>query len=53
MCIIQAVVSSLSVDWAQYEEKVPGVSDSDENVETTSISKLKFTDLFIKRVQKN
>ena len=38
------------------KKKVPDVSDSSQNVETTCNSKLKFTelkDLFIKRVQKN
>ena len=42
--------------WAKCKEKVPDVSDHNENVETRSHSKLKFTklkDLFIKRVQKN
>ena len=38
------------------KKKVPDVSDSSQNVETTCNSKLKFTelkDLFIKRAQKN
>ena len=38
------------------KEKVPYVSDPNQNLETTCNSKLKFTllkDLFIKRVQKN
>ena len=38
------------------KEKVPDVSDPNQNVETRSDSKLKFTqckDLFIKRVQKS
>ena len=40
----------------KYKEKVPDVSDPNQNVETKCNSKLKFTelkDLFIKRVQKN
>ena len=48
-------LSSLSDGWAKYKEKVPDVSDSNQNVETTCNSKLRFTelkDLFIKRVQK-
>ena len=38
------------------QEKVPNLSDPNQNVETTCNSKLNFTelkDLFIKRVQKN
>ena len=40
----------------KYKEKVPDVSDPNQNVETKCNSKLKFTelkDLLIKRVQKN
>ena len=40
----------------KYKEKVPDVSDPNQNVETKCNSKLKFAelkDLFIKRVQKN
>ena len=40
----------------KYKEKVPDVSDPNQNVETKCNSKSKFTelkDLFIKRVQKN
>ena len=42
--------------WAKYKEKVPYVSDPNQNIDTKCYSKLKFTklkDLFIKRVQKN
>ena len=56
MCILKAGLSSLSDGWAKYKEKVPYVSDPNQNVEKTINSKLKFTelkDLFIKRVQKN
>ena len=56
MCIFKAGLSSLSVDWVKYKEKVPNVSDSSQNVETTCNHKLRFTelnDLFIKKVQKN
>ena len=52
----KAGLSNLSYFWAKYEENVPDVLDSNQNVETTCNSKLKFTelkDLFIKRVQKN
>ena len=38
-------LSSLSDGWAKYKEKVPDVSDSNQNVETTCNSKLKFTEL--------
>ena len=54
MCIFKAGLSGLSDDRAKYKEKVPDVSDSNQNVETTSNSKFKFIelkDLFIKRVQ--
>ena len=56
MCIFKAGLSSLSDGWAKYKEKVPDVSDSNQNVETTRNSKLNFTelkDLFIKSLQKN
>ena len=46
----------LSVGWAKHKEKLPNVSDSNQNIETKYNSKLNFTelkDLFIKRVQKN
>ena len=55
MCIFKASLSSLSDDWAKYKEKVPDRSDSNQNVEATCYSKLKFIelkDLFIKRVQR-
>ena len=41
--------------WAKYKEKVPDVSDPNQNVDATYNSKPKFTelkDLFIKRVHK-
>ena len=56
MGIFKAGLSSLDDDWAKYKEKVPDVSDLNQNVKRTRSSKLKFTelkDLFIKRVQKN
>ena len=46
----------ISDGWAKYKEKVPDVSDPNQNDETTCNSKLKFTklkDLFIKSVPKN
>ena len=55
MCIFKAGLSSLSDDWVKYKEKVPDVSDSNQNVETICNSKFKFIevkDIFIKRVQK-
>ena len=56
ICIFKAGLSSLSDAWAKYKEKVPEVSASNQNVETTCNSKLRFTelkDLFIKMEQKN
>ena len=56
MCIFKAGLSSLSGGWVKCQEKVPDVSDSNQNVETTCNSKIKFTELkglFIKRAQKN
>ena len=56
MCIFKASLSSSYDCWEKYKEKVPDVSDLNQNVETICNSKLKFTwlkDLFIKSVQKN
>ena len=56
MCILKAGLSRLSDGWEKYKEKVPDMSDSNQNLETTCNSKLKFAefkDLFIKKVQKN
>ena len=39
----KAGVSSSYDGWAKCEEKVPDVSDPNQNVETTYNSKLKFT----------
>ena len=55
MYIFKTGLSSLYDGWAKYKEKIPDMSDPNQNVETTCNSKLKFTelkDLFIKRVQK-
>ena len=46
MCIYPVFKAGLSRSydgWAKYKEKVPDVSDSNQNVETTYNSKLKFT----------
>ena len=43
MCIFKAGLSSSYDGWAKYKEKVPDVSDPNQNVETTCNSKLKFT----------
>ena len=54
MCIFTAGPSRSSDGLAKNKEKVPNVSNSNQHVETTWKSKLKFTeyqDLFIKRVQ--
>ena len=54
MCIFKADLSSLSDGRAKYKEKIPDVSDPNQNVETTCNLKLKFTEpknLMIKRVQ--
>ena len=56
ICAFARLVSQVHDCWAKCKEKVPDVSDPNQNVETTSNSKLKFTqhkDLFIKRMQKN
>ena len=45
MCIIKAGFLSLNDDWAECKEKVPHMSDSNQNVETTFNSKLRFTEL--------
>ena len=42
MCIFKALTSPCD-DWEKYKEKVPNVSDPDQNVETMCNSKLKFT----------
>ena len=43
ICIFKAGLSSSYDGWAKYKEKVPDVSDANQNVETTCNSKLKFT----------
>ena len=43
MYIFKAGLSNLYDGWAKYKEKVPDVSDPNQNVETTCNSKLKFT----------
>ena len=56
VCVFIAGLSSLSDAWGKYKEKVPDVSDSKQDVETTCNFKLKFTelkDLFTIKVQKN
>ena len=56
MCIFKTGLSSSYDGWAKYNEKVPDVSEPNQNVETTCNSKLKFTwlkDLFTKKLQKN
>ena len=44
MPIFKAVILSLSDGWTKYKVKAPNVSDSNQNVETTCNSKLKFTE---------
>ena len=56
MSILKAGLSILIDNWAKYKQKVPDMSDSNQNVETTCNSKFRFTelkDLLIQRVQKN
>ena len=56
MYIFKAGLSSLSNDWAKYQEKVPNVLDPNQNAEIICNTKIKFTELkylFLKRVQKN
>ena len=43
ICIFKAGLSSLSDSWAKYKEKVPDVSNPNQNVKTTCNSKFKFT----------
>ena len=43
MCIFKAGLLSSYYGWAKYKEKVPCVSDPNQNVETTCHSKLNFT----------
>ena len=43
MYIFKASLSYLYDCWAKHKEKVPNVSDPNQNVETTYNSKLKFT----------
>ena len=45
MCIFKACLSSLSNGWKKYKEKVPDVSDSNQNVEQTCNSKHTLTEL--------
>ena len=43
MCIFKAGSQVHMIGWAKYKEKVPVVSNPNQNVETTCNSKLKFT----------
>ena len=43
MRIFKAGLSSSYDDWEKYNEKVPDVSDPNQNIETTCNYKLKFT----------
>ena len=43
MRIFKAGLSSSYDDWEKYKEKVPDVSDPNQNIETTCNYKLKFT----------
>ena len=45
VCIFKAGLSSLSDGWAKCKEKVPSVSDSNQNVEITCNYKLRFIEL--------
>ena len=45
ICIFKAGLSSLSDDWERYKEKVPGVSDFNQNVEIPWISNLTYTEI--------
>ena len=47
MCIFKAGLSSLSDGWTKHKEKVPDVSDSNQNIETICNCKLKITELMI------
>ena len=43
MCMFKAGLSSSYDGWVKYKEKVPDMSDPNQNVETTCNSKLEFT----------
>ena len=43
MCIFKTVLSNLSDGWEKYKQKVPDVSNSNKNVETTCNFKLKIS----------
>ena len=42
VCASSRLVSQVHDGWAKYKEKIPDVSDLNQNVETTWNSKLKF-----------
>ena len=45
LCIFKAGLSSLSDGWAKHKAKEPDISDSNQNLERTCNSKLKFAEL--------
>ena len=45
MCICKSGLSCLMDDWGKYKEKVPDVSNSNQNVEITCNSKITFIEL--------
>ena len=49
VCASSRHLSSSSDAWVKYNEKVLDVSDSNQNVETTSNSKLKLTELILQK----
>ena len=46
ICIFKAGLSSLSDVWVKYKEKVPDLLDSNQNVEATCKSKLKYKKIY-------
>ena len=46
LCIFKAGLSSLSDGWANYKQKLPDMSDSNQNLETTCSSKFQFLKIF-------
>ena len=54
LCLLKAALSSSSDGWPKYQQKVPDMSGSNQNLETLCYSKLKFAELkyfFIKMVK--
>ena len=51
MCISKTGLSSLKVDWANYEDEVPDALDSNQNIEI-ACRLIELKDLFMKSPEK-